>query len=45
MAPSTLHKTDENWEKTELEASGGADWAGVEITDQGMMWALSLIHI
>ena len=36
---SALHKTDGSWEKTELETSGGADWTGVEITDQGMMWA------
>ena len=36
---SALHKADGSWEKTELETSGGAEWTGVEITDQGMMWA------
>ena len=34
-----LHKIDGSWEKTELETSGGADWAGIEISNQGMMWA------
>ena len=38
-ATSVLHKTDGSWEKTELETSGGADWAGIEISNQGMMWA------
>ena len=26
------------WEKTEMEGTGGSDWVGVEVSEQGKMW-------
>ena len=34
-----LQKSGGSWEKTELEGTGGSDWVGVELTEQGKMWS------
>ena len=34
----SLHKSGGSWEKTELELTGGSDWVGVEVSEQGKMW-------
>ena len=33
-----LQKSGGSWEKTELEGTGGSDWVGVELSEQGKMW-------
>ena len=33
-----LQKSGGTWEKTELEGTGGSDWVGVELSEQGKMW-------
>ena len=36
-----LHKTDGGWEIAQLGSIGGSDWVGLEISEQGKMWAYS----
>ena len=33
-----LQKSEGVWEKTEMEGTGGSDWVGVEVSEQGKMW-------
>ena len=33
-----LQKSGGSWEKTEMEGTGGSDWVGVELSEQGKMW-------